>query len=158
MAEQQVYTIDKFLGVNKTATETLLQLGEASSMTNWIITDDYKLQKMYGYQELFPTLGEHKVNGMWYGTLSGTAHLIFACNGHIYEHDLETGENADLGTVADAYPTTFCIQQYSLYHGWHRPLFVGRDRQLQAWQVMCQRFIQQHHQQAAGRCWSQSTT
>ena len=115
MAEQQVYTIDKFLGVNKTATETLLQLGEASSMTNWIITDDYKLQKMYGYQELFPTLGAHKVNGMWYGTLSGTAHLIFACNGHIYEHDLETGENADLGTVADAYPTTFFVSNNTVY-------------------------------------------
>jgi len=115
MAEQQVYTIDKFLGVNKTATETLLQLGEASSMTNWIITDDYKLQKMYGYQELFPTLGEHKINGVWYGTLSGTAHLIFACNGHIYEHDLETGENADLGTVADAYPTTFFVSNNTIY-------------------------------------------
>ena len=76
MAQLEPYTIEKFLGVNKSATETLLQLGEASVMKNWIITDDYKLSKMYGYAELFPSLGAHKINGMWYGTLSGTAHLI----------------------------------------------------------------------------------
>lgn len=115
MAQLQPYTIEKFLGVNKSATETLLQLGEASVMKNWIITDDYKLSKMYGYAELFASLGAHKVNGMWYGTLSGTAHLVFACNGHVYEHDLETGANADLGTVADAYPTTFFVSNNTVY-------------------------------------------
>ena len=70
---------------------------------------------MYGYAELFPSLGAHKINGMWYGTLSGTAHLIFACNGHIYEHDLETGDNTDLGTVADTYPTTFFVSNNTVY-------------------------------------------
>lgn len=115
MAQLQPYTIEKFLGVNKSATETLLQLGEASAIKNWIITDDYKLSKMYGYTQLFDSLGEHKINGIWHGTLSGTAHLIFACNGHIYEHDLETGANADLGTVADAYPTTFFVSNNTIY-------------------------------------------
>jgi hypothetical protein len=111
----QPYTIEKFLGVNKSATETLLQLGEASSMANWIITDDHKLQKMYGYVQLFATLGAHDINGMWYGTLNGTAHLIFACNGHIYEHNLSTGANTDLGTVADANPTTFFVSNNTVY-------------------------------------------
>ncbi len=115
MAQLEPYTIERFLGVNKSATETLLQLGEASKMKNWIITDDHKLSKMYGYAELFPSLGAHKINGMWYGTISGTSRLIFACNGHIYEHDLETGDNTDLGTVADTYPTTFFVSNNTVY-------------------------------------------
>jgi hypothetical protein len=115
MANLEPYTIEKFLGVNKSATETLLQLGEASEMTNWFITDDHKLQKMFGYVELFDTLGAHKINGMWYGSLGGTSHLVFACNGHIYEHNLTTGANTDLGAVTDAYPTTFFVSNNTLY-------------------------------------------
>lgn len=115
MADLQSYTVDKFLGVNKSATETLLQLGEASEMTNWIITDDYKIQKMYGYEQLFASLGAHKINGMWYGTLSGTAHLIFACDGHVYEHDLDAGTNTDLGEITDANPTTFFVSNNTVY-------------------------------------------
>lgn len=85
MAQAQPYTIEKFLGVNKSATETLLQLGEASEMKNWIVTDDYKLQKAFGYEQLFDSLGAHKINGMWYGSINGASHLLFACNGHIFE-------------------------------------------------------------------------
>lgn len=115
MANLVPYTIEHFLGVNKSATETLLQLGEASDMKNWVITDDYKLQKAAGYVQLFATLGAHSINGMWYGTLSGTAHLIFACNGHIYEHNLSTGANTDLGAVVDANPTTFFVSNNTVY-------------------------------------------
>jgi hypothetical protein len=110
MAELEAYTIDKFLGVNKSATETLLQLGEASKMKNWMITDDYKLQKMFGYTHIFDTLGAKKINGMWYGSLNGTSHFIFACNGKIYEHDLVAGTNADIGSLVDACPTTFFVE------------------------------------------------
>lgn len=115
MAALQPYTIEKFLGVNKSATETLLQLGEASYMKNWIVTDDYKLQKAFGYEQLFDSLGAHKINGMWYGSISGTNHLIFACNGHVYEHNLTTGVNTDIGTVADACPTTFFVSNNTVY-------------------------------------------
>ena len=115
MAQLQPYTIEKFLGVNKSATETLLQLGEASYMKNWIVTDDYKLQKAFGYEQLFDSLGAHKINGMWYGSISGTNHLIFACNGHVYEHHLTTGVNTDIGTVVDASPTTFFVSNNTVY-------------------------------------------
>jgi len=115
LAKVQPFTIEKFMGVNKSATETLLQLGEAADMKNWVITDDYKLQKMHGYCQLFATLGAHKINGTWYGTLSGTAHLIFACNGHIYEHNLSTHANTDLGAVVDANPTTFFVSNNTVY-------------------------------------------
>lgn len=115
MAQVQPYTIDRFLGVNKSETETLLQLGEASSMSNWMITDDLKLKKMFGYTELFESLGAHKINGHWYGNLSGTAHFLFACNGHVYEHDLDAGTNTDLGSIVDAYPTNFFVINNTVY-------------------------------------------
>ena len=115
MAALQPFTIDRFLGVNRSITETLLQLGEASNMTNWVISNDYKLMKMFGYVQLFDTLGAHKINGMWHGSISGTAHLVFACNGHVYEHNLSTHANTDLGAVADAYPTTFFVSNNVVY-------------------------------------------
>jgi hypothetical protein len=114
MAQAQTFTIEKFLGVNKSATETLLQPGEASDMVNWMITDDMKLQKTYGYVSLFESLGS-RINGLWYGSLSGTAHFLFACGGHVYEHDLSTGDNTDLGTLEDVYPTTFWVTNNTVY-------------------------------------------
>jgi len=115
MGEVQNVTIDTFLGVNKSATETLLKLGEASEMSNFLITDDRKLMKQFGYAHLFTTLGAHKINGMWYGQLSGVAHYLFACNGHVYEHNLTTNANTDLGTIVDAYPTTFFVTNNTVY-------------------------------------------
>lgn len=115
MQKPKYTIIDKFLGVNKKATETLLQLGEASDMANWIITDDNKLQKMFGYARLFASLGAHKINGIWCGELSGTPHFIFACNGHVYEQNMTTHANTDLGTIADAYPTTMWVTNNTVY-------------------------------------------
>jgi hypothetical protein len=114
MAELQAFTIDKFLGVNKSETETLLQLGEASEMSNWMITDDNKLQKQFGYIHLNdPAQG--RVNGIWYGTLHGVGHLLFARNSKVYEHDLETHVDTELGTIVDAYPTTFFVTNNTVY-------------------------------------------
>lgn len=115
MAQAAPFTIDRFLGVNRKETETLLLPGEAADMVNWEITDDLKLNKMFGYERLFPSLGAHKINGMWAGELHGVRHFIFACAGHVYEHDLETGDNADLGEIADAYPTTFFAMNNTVY-------------------------------------------
>lgn len=79
MAQPQPFVIDKFLGMNKTSTETLLQLGEAANMKNFIITDDYKLQKTFGYASLFTAIN-HPIRGQWCGTLNGTEHYLFSCN------------------------------------------------------------------------------
>ena len=115
MSQANAITIDKFLGVNKSETETLLKLGEASFSSNWIVTDDNKLSKMFGYAKLFASLGNHKINGMWYGELSGIPHFIFSCNGHLYEHNLTTHANTDLGAIANAYPTTIFANNNSVY-------------------------------------------
>ena len=63
MAELQIFTIDTFKGVNKSETETLLELGEASEMSNFIITDDQKLKKMFGYSTLNKRLKKSTVCG-----------------------------------------------------------------------------------------------
>jgi len=115
VAQLQPFTIDQFKGVNKSTTETLLEIGEASNISNWYVSDDYKLVKMFGYVQLFATLGAHKINGVWYGSISGTNHLIFACNGHVYEHNLSTHANTDLGAVVDAYPTAFFVSNNVVY-------------------------------------------
>lgn len=115
MSELQPYTIDQFWGVNKSVTETQLKLGEASNSVNWMITDDQKLKKMFGYSHLFDSLGAHKINGEWWGSIGGTNHHIFACNGHVYKHNDTTHVNTDLGTLADAYPTTIFSNNNTIY-------------------------------------------
>jgi hypothetical protein len=108
-------TIDKFLGVNKSETETLLQLGEASLSSNWIVTDDNKLSKMFGYKSLNIEADGKRINGQWYGELSNVEHYIYAKNGHVYEYNLTTDVSTDLGTIADAYPTTIFANNNAVY-------------------------------------------
>lgn len=114
MAEMQNVTIDTFLGVNKSATETLLKPGEASYMTNWLITDDRKLQKQYGYEHI-NELGTGKVNGMWYGSLNGVKYLLYARDGKVYNHNLTTYIDTEIGSIVDAYPTTFFVTNNVVY-------------------------------------------
>lgn len=101
--EQPPTTIDRFLGINEdTSGETQLQLGESPSMTNFRLTENYKLRKREGYEELFASLGAYDIQGMWYGKISGTYHFLFACNGNVYTHNLDTGTNTSIGTLTDA--------------------------------------------------------
>lgn len=120
MSELKITSIDKFLGVNKSTTETQIELGEASDMSNWLITDDYKLQKMFGYEEIFDSLGEHEINGGWYGQLSDTYYFVFSCNGKVYSHNLTTGVNTDIGNIKDSH-TMFFVDNNTLY------IFDGDD-------------------------------
>ena len=114
MSEQQTVTIEEFKGLNKSETETLLQLGEASEMSNFIITDDKKLQKQTGYIHLNAATGS-KINGIWYGSLNGVNHLLFARGGKVYEHHLSTHTDTELGNVVGAYPTTFFVTNNTVY-------------------------------------------
>lgn len=100
MGELSNFTIEKFLGVNKSVTETLLELGEASNISNWMITDDQKLSKMFGYTHL-NTATDEPVRGQWYGLLSNVPHHVFSRGGHVYERDLSTNVLTDLGEIED---------------------------------------------------------
>jgi hypothetical protein len=114
MSSLKALTIDKFTGVNKTSTETLLEPGEASSMSNWLITDDLKLKKMFGYVQMFAPIGT-KINGIWYGELANIEHLVFACGTTLFEHNLSTHANTSLGTIANSFPVGFFTSNNTLY-------------------------------------------
>ncbi len=107
--------IKKFLGLNEDTTgDTQLELGESPKMLNFRITENYKLQSREGYQQLFESLGEHPIRGMWYGKIKDAYHFLFACNGKIYEHDLAAKTNTEIGSLTDA-PTTFFTFADKLY-------------------------------------------
>ena len=113
MAEQ--VKIAAFLGLNKSKDgETNLKLGEASNMSNYRITDNFKLKVIDGYSQLFASLGTYPIRGMWHGVINGTEHFLFACNGHVYKHNLTTHVNTDLGTLTDA-PTDFFAMDNAVY-------------------------------------------
>ena len=109
MSEAKPFTIDRFLGVNKSETETLLQLGEASEMSNFLITDDEKLQKQFGYVHQNEATGQ-KINGAWAGSLNGVNHILYARGGKVYKLD-----GTEIGTIVDSYPTTFFVTNNIVY-------------------------------------------
>ena len=98
-----VTTINNFLGLNMNKTgETQLKLGEASMMQNFRITKDYKLEKMYGYQELFKPNARIRAN--WVGKLNGTEMNIYVAGGKVYKGGATPEE---LGTLTDDDTTIF---------------------------------------------------
>ena len=82
MSEAKPFSIDRFLGVNESATETLLQLGEAASMSNFIITDDQKLSKQYGYIHKI-NLGPGNINGF----INFNGKVLVAHDTNLYEFE-----------------------------------------------------------------------
>jgi hypothetical protein len=80
-----ITNISKFLGINLDPNgELSLQLGESNYMRNFRVTDSYKLEKRDGYVELFDSITNKTIRGMWYGKLSGTNYFLFACGGVLY--------------------------------------------------------------------------
>jgi len=98
-----ITTINNFLGLNMNETgETQLKLGEASSMKNFRITKDYKLEKMYGYKELYKPNKPIRAN--WVGNLNGTDMNIYVADGKVYKGGTTPTQ---LGTITDAVTTIF---------------------------------------------------
>lgn len=131
------------MGLNESNDETNLTFGESPNMINWRITENRKLEKAFGYAELFDSIAAKSIQGIWNGTIGGTEFTIFACNGHVYEYD-PLG-NTDLGTLADDITSFFVfndvlyIQNGTEYYKWtgtgsiatvtgYRPVeFIGCD-------------------------------
>lgn len=79
----QPTTINKFLGLNLSNTgDTQIQLGESGNMTNFYITDDYKLRKMHGYKDFykFPS----PVKGMASAKIGNNKYLLVVDAGQLY--------------------------------------------------------------------------
>lgn len=108
--ERTPTTIDRFLGLNEsTSGDTQLQLGESPNMSNFRLTEDYKLRKREGYEQLFDSLGNFDIQGIWYGKLSGVFHLLFAANGNVYKH--ANGVNTSIGTLNNARTHFFAFDE-----------------------------------------------
>lgn len=116
--------INKFLGVNEQG-NTQLQLGEAETMNNFRLVDEFKPRVIEGYVQLFDSIAVDKpIQGRWYGEINSAYHFLFACNGHVYDLDLTDNTYDDLGALADAYTNFFFfdskvyIQNGTKYYKW----------------------------------------
>lgn len=90
-------TIDKFLGLNLSNTgDTQIKLGESGNMTNFYITNDYKLRKMYGYKTFYDF--ETEIKGMYAARINNIHYLLVATDGKLYyflADELEDEESWD---------------------------------------------------------------
>ena len=93
-------SINNFLGINQDTTgDTQLKLGESPDMTNFRITENYKLKKREGYQQLFSSYGSYEIRGMFNGNLNGTEYFLFAMNGKIWvQEEISGTDYASLDT------------------------------------------------------------
>ena len=70
--------MERFLGLNEDTTgDTQLQIGESPNMTNFRLSENYKLKKREGYTQLFTGLGEYRVRGMFNGFLNSNNEFLF---------------------------------------------------------------------------------
>lgn len=105
-------SITKFLGLNMNDTgETQLKLGEASAMKNFRITKDYKLEKMFGYNELYDVGDEIRAN--WVGKLGDTEMNIYVAGGKAYR------DGSVIGTLTDDETTIFEFNQTLFFLNGH---------------------------------------
>ena len=90
-------TINKFLGLNISDTgDTQLKLGESGNMTNFYITDDYKLRKMYGYKNFYDF--KSTPQGVFSTKIGNNGYLLVAIDGKLYafnQDELEDSENLE---------------------------------------------------------------
>lgn len=96
-------TINKFLGLNLSDTgDTQIQPGESGNMTNFYITEDLKLRKMYGY-EIFKEF-EHPIKGIFSAKIGDDKYFLAASNSHLYYCDGETLNN-NFEVIPEKYQT-----------------------------------------------------
>ena len=96
-SDDRVYKFNGFLGMNENPDgDTKLKFGEASVCRNWKITRDMNLKKRPGTKTKYD-FGNVPVNGLWYGSVSGSFVGLAASDDHLWlfyrDGYLETPEN-----------------------------------------------------------------
>jgi len=100
-------TLDKYLGLNQNVTgDTGILYGESGDMENVIITDDYKLSRSIGYEQMFEPLPD-PIIAQYPGTLNGVTICIFAAGGTMYSMNKDTGVYTSIGSYTGDYITFF---------------------------------------------------
>ena len=101
-SETKIYQIKKWLGLNESPDgDTHMKMGEAAEMRNFRITAENHLQIRPGYGTLCTLSAGHPVNGLWRGYINSVFHLVAACNGHLWDIDLEERTATDKGAIHD---------------------------------------------------------
>lgn len=111
----QPTTITKFLGLNLSDTgDTQIELGESGNMTNFYITDDYKLRKAQGYKNIYDF--RSSIKGMHSTKIGNTEYLLIAAGGKLYYYLKSALEDEYLSTpekikrfTGDGETTTFSL-------------------------------------------------
>lgn len=111
----QPTTITKFLGLNLSDTgDTQIELGESGNMTNFYITDDYKLRKAQGYKNIYDF--GNQIKGMHSTKIGNTEYLLIAAGGKLYYYLKSALEDEYLSTpektkrfTGDGETTTFSL-------------------------------------------------
>jgi hypothetical protein len=108
------FVIKKFLGLNLTSTgDTQILDGESGNMSNFVITDDFKLRKCDGYKKVYDFGSQ--IKGTYTFNNGGEVYLLIVANGNLYKiaqsvlEDDSTWESLTptlIGSVGD-YDTTF---------------------------------------------------
>lgn len=116
------YTIKKFLGLNISTTgDTQIKDGESGNMTNFVITNDYKLKKCDGYKTVYKF--NSKPTGIYTYKDNNDTYLLIVADGNIYrisqtslDND-ETWEDLNpeiIGSVGN-YDATFFLFDGKVY-------------------------------------------
>lgn len=88
-ANESVFKIDKFLGLNENPDgDTKLKLGESSACRNWKVTRDRNLKRRPGFHTLVE-LGtgdtNREIKAMWFGNVMGAEMGLAAANGKLWK-------------------------------------------------------------------------
>lgn len=105
--------INKFLGLNQNRTgDTQLKLGESGNMSNFYITDDFKLRKTFGYKSKITF--DTPIKGVFGTKIANTEYLLVATGGKLYYFyqtdlidDTITPTAHELGSIGNADCTFF---------------------------------------------------
>ena len=105
--------INKFLGLNQNRTgDTQLKLGESGNMSNFYITDDFKLRKTFGYKSRCEF--ETPIKGIYGTKIANTEYLLVATGGKLYYYlqtdlldDTVTPTAHELGSIGNSDCTFF---------------------------------------------------
>lgn len=98
--------ITRFLGLNLDTTgDTGLKPGESPAMSNFYITENWKLRKRPGTVLLAET--DFPVDVLWSGTVDGTERIVYASAGWLYRLDPGTWASTALCSLGTFTPLLF---------------------------------------------------
>ena len=124
-SEKKIYQIKRWLGLNESPDgDTHMDMGEAAAMRNFRITQESHLQVRPGYGAAVTVSAGKRIRGLWSGYVGGAFHTVAACNGQLWDVDLEGGTAQSKGAIddADAFFFGFSEKLYILtgtgYYAW----------------------------------------